>query len=112
MGISLSPAAIARVQQFTAQDINALGLRFGVKKMGCSGWAYEVDVALDERAQDQVFDCEGVKIFVDAASLAVVDGTEIDFQRQGLNSNFVFKNPRMTAACGCGESFSVDREAI
>jgi iron-sulfur cluster assembly protein len=112
MGISLSPSAKERVQQFTAADAGALGLRFGVKKMGCSGWAYEVDVAHDAREQDQIFDCDGVKVYVDAASLAVVDGTEIDFQRQGLNANFVFKNPRMTGECGCGESFSVDRAAI
>ena len=112
MGISLSAAAKARVQQFTALDESALGLRFGVKKMGCSGWAYEVDVALDQREQDQVFDCDGVKVFVDAAILVVVDGTEIDFQRQGLNANFVFSNPRVTGECGCGESFSVDRAAI
>ncbi len=112
MSIQLTPSAIARVQQFTANDADALGLRFGVKKVGCSGWAYVVDIAKATSSEDQVFEQDGVKVYVDAKSLAVVQDTQIDFQRQGLNSNFVFNNPNMTGECGCGESFSVDRAVI
>ncbi len=112
MSIQLTPAALARVQQFTASDDAALGLRFGVKKVGCSGWAYIVDVAKTTSAEDSIFEQDGVKVYVDAKSLAVVQDTQIDFQRQGLNSTFVFNNPNMTGECGCGESFSVDRAAI
>ncbi len=112
MAIQLTPAALARVQQFTASDADALGLRFGVKKVGCSGWAYVVDVAKTTSSDDRIFEQDGVKVYVDAKSFAVVQDTQIDFQRQGLNSTFVFSNPNTTGECGCGESFSVDRAAI
>ncbi len=112
MSISLTTAAAARVQQFQQQNSAALGLRFGVKKNGCSGFAYVVDVADAHHADDVVFESQGVKVYVDSASLSVVQGTEIDYQRQGLNSTFVFANPNVTGACGCGESFSIEREAI
>jgi iron-sulfur cluster assembly protein len=110
--ITLSESAKQRALHFTSADPQAKGLRFGVKKMGCSGWAYEVGVAHTLAADDHVFNCDGVSVVVDAKSLPIVSGTEIDFQRQGLNAQFVFNNPRVTAACGCGESFSVEREAI
>ena len=112
MSIQLTPAALARVQQFTASDAGALGLRFGVKKVGCSGWAYVVDVAKTTSIEDSIFEQDGVKVYVDAKSLSVVQDTQIDFQRQGLNSTFIFNNPNMTGECGCGESFSVERAAI
>jgi iron-sulfur cluster assembly protein len=112
MAIQLTPAALARVQQFTANDIEAIGLRFGVRKVGCSGFAYVVDVAKQLNADDQVFEIDGVKVVVDSKSLPVVRGTEIDFRRQGLNSTFAFANPNMTGECGCGESFSIDKAAI
>ena len=112
MSIQLTPAALARVQQFTASNADALGLRFGVKKVGCSGWAYVVDVAKTTSIEDSIFEQDGVKVYVDAKSLPVVQDTHIDFQRQGLNSTFVFNNPNMTGECGCGESFSVERAAI
>jgi iron-sulfur cluster assembly protein len=112
MSISLTSAAAARVQQFQQQNAAAIGLRFGVKKTGCSGFAYVVDVTETQMSDDLVFESQGVKVFVDPASLAVVQGTEIDYQRQGLNSTFVFANPNVTGACGCGESFSIEREAI
>lgn len=112
MSIQLTPAALARVQQFTASDAGALGLRFGVKKVGCSGWAYVVDVAKTTSMEDSIFEQDGVKVYVDAKSLSVVQDTQIDFQRQGLNSTFIFNNPNMTGECGCGESFSVERAAI
>jgi len=111
MSVSLTPAAAERVRQFAAEQ-GGIGLRFGVRKNGCSGWAYTVDIAAMAAENDHVFEQHGVKVVVDAQSLSVVDGTEIDFVRQGLNRNFVFRNPKVVGECGCGESFSVDRAAI
>ena len=106
MAITLTPVAFQRVQRFVAES-GALGLRFGVSRTGCSGWGHVADLARDQRAGDTVFEQQGVKIFVDADSLALVDGTEIDFARQGLGEGFVFRNPNERDRCGCGESFRV-----
>ena len=110
MAIALTPAAFERVRQFLATEPGALGLRFGVKRTGCSGWGYEVELARDARAGDSVSEQDGVRVYVDAASLAMVDGTTIDFVRKGLNHEFVFDNPNAAAACGCGESFTTDTD--
>lgn len=109
MSVTLTPVALERVQRFLAKDTSALGLRFGVERTGCSGWGHVADVARDQRDGDTVFDVQGVRIFVDATSLPLVDGTEIDFARQGLGEAFVFHNPNATAECGCGESFTTDQ---
>ena len=106
MSVTLTPAALERVQRFLARDAAALGLRFGVERTGCSGWGHQAEVAHEQRDGDTVFDAQGVRIFVDARSLPLVDGTEIDFARQGLGEAFVFRNPNATAECGCGESFT------
>ena len=106
MAVSLAPAALDRIRGYLASAPAALGLRFGVKKTGCSGWGYVADLAKEQRADDTVFDVQGVRIYVDAESLSLVDGTEIDFLKQGLNEQFVFRNPNVTAECGCGESFT------
>ena len=111
MAVTLTPAAAERVRQFLAETPGGIGLRFGVKKSGCSGWAYVVDIAKDAREGEQVFEHDGVAVRVDADSLPQVDGTEIDFVSQGLNRQFVFRNPRMAAECGCGESFTTDEQA-
>ena len=108
MSIQLAPAALERIKGFLAADPTALGLRFGVRRTGCSGWGYLADLARDEREGDAVFEQEGVRILVDADSLALVDGTRIDFVKQGLNEQFVFENPNVAAECGCGESFTTD----
>ena len=84
-----------------------MGLRLGVKKTGCSGYAYVVNYADEVSAGDVVFEASGVKVIVDADSLHLVDGTEIDFVRDGLNEAFRFRNPNVRGECGCGESFSV-----
>jgi iron-sulfur cluster assembly protein len=110
MSILLAPAALARVQGYLAESPDALGLRFGVRRTGCSGWGYVVDLARDAREGDTVFEQAGVRIHVDADSLALVDGTEIDFLKQGLNEQFVFRNPNVAAECGCGESFTTDAD--
>lgn len=110
MPISLSPTALDRVRGFIAQTPGALGLRLGVKRTGCSGWGYVVDLARDARDGDTVSEQDGVKVYVDADSLELVDGTEIDFLKQGLNEQFVFRNPNVAAECGCGESFTTDAD--
>lgn len=112
MSVQLTQAALARVKHFTASDTQALGLRFGVRKVGCSGFAYVVDIAKEQRADDRVFDIDGVKVLIDEKSLPVVQGTEIDYRREGLGSTFAFNNPNVTGECGCGESFSIDKAAI
>jgi iron-sulfur cluster assembly protein len=106
--IILAPAALQRIHGYLAADPAALGLRLGVRRTGCSGWGYAVDMARDRREGDSEFEQDGVRIFVDADSLALVDGTEVDFVRQGLNEQFVFRNPNVAGECGCGESFTTD----
>lgn len=106
MAITLTPAAADRIRSYQADAPGTLGLRFGVRKSGCTGFAYVIDMATEAGADDHVFESAGVKVFVDAASLPQVDGTEIDFASQGLNQQFVFRNPNVEDACGCGESFS------
>ena len=108
MSIRLTPAALDRARRFLASDATAQGLRFGVRRTGCSGWGYEVDVAREIGAADAVFEQDGVRVVVDPNSLPLVDGTEIDFVRNGLNHTFVFRNPNAKAECGCGESFTTE----
>lgn len=110
MSIHLAPAALERIQGFLSADDSAIGLRFGVQRTGCSGWGYLADLAREQRDGDTVFEQDGVRIFVDADSLALVDGTRIDFLKQGLNEQFVFENPNVAAECGCGESFTTDTD--
>ena len=111
MAITLTPVALERVQRFVEQTPAALGLRFGVTRTGCSGWGHVADLARDEREGDTVFDFAGVKIYVDPTSLPLVDGTEIDFAKQGLSETFTFRNPNAAAECGCGESFTTSADA-
>ena len=108
MAIQLAPAALQRIKGYLATDPAAIGLRFGVARTGCSGWGYKVDMAREAKPDDNVFEVDGIRIHVDAASLAQVDGTEIDFIKQGLNEQFVFRNPNVAGECGCGESFTTD----
>ena len=107
MAISLTDSAAERVRSFMAARTSSLGLRLGVRKTGCSGFAYVINFAEDSRADDVIFEDHGVKVFVDRASLAYIDGTQVDFVRQGLNEAFRFKNPNIKGECGCGESFNV-----
>src|SRR5688572_3850377 len=111
MAVTLAPAALDRVRGFLATTPGALGLRFGVKKTGCSGWGYVADLAKDQRPGDTVFEDQGVRIYVDAESLSFVEGTRIDFLKAGVNEQFVFQNPNATAECGCGESFTTNADA-
>ena len=106
MAISLTPKASERVRSFLSRD-GGLGLRLGVKKTGCSGWAYTVELADEIREDDVVFEQDEVKVVVASDSLAFLDGSEIDFVAEGLGSAFQFRNPNATEECGCGESFTI-----
>jgi iron-sulfur cluster assembly protein len=107
MAISLTTAAADRVRNFLQTRGQGLGLRLGVRKTGCSGFAYVINYADDNRLEDVVFEDHGVKVFVDRDSLPYIDGTEVDFVKQGLNEAFRFRNPNVKGECGCGESFNV-----
>ncbi|MGC4028711.1 MAG: iron-sulfur cluster assembly protein IscA [Steroidobacteraceae bacterium] len=107
MAISLTPAAADRIHKFIAARGQGLGLKLGVRKTGCSGFAYVVNYADQVSPQDLVFEDHGVKVFVDPESLPFIDGTTVDFVKQGLNEAFRFSNPNTKGECGCGESFSV-----
>jgi iron-sulfur cluster assembly protein len=107
MAISLSSAAADRVRSFLEARGHGVGLRLGIKRTGCSGYAYVVNYAEEIGPNDTVYEDRGVKVVVDADSVGLVDGTEVDFVKQGLNEAFKFKNPKARSECGCGESFSV-----
>ena len=107
MAISLTPAAADRVRNFLHARGQGIGLRLAVRKTGCSGFAYVINYADDVQPADVVFEDQGVKVFVDRDSLSLIDGTEVDFVKQGLNEAFKFRNPNVTGECGCGESFTV-----
>jgi len=107
MTITITPAASDRMRHFLASTPTAAGVRFGVKRTGCSGFAYVVDLAETLDEGDKTVDVDGLPLIVNDKSLALVEGTVIDFQRQGLNASFVFHNPNATGECGCGESFTV-----
>jgi len=107
MAIRLTDAAAERVRSYMSDQAGAVGLRLGVKVVGCSGYAYVVDLAEQVQDDDTVFESNGVKVVVSEKSLPIVDGTEIDFTREGLNEGFAYHNPNVKNLCGCGESFGV-----
>jgi iron-sulfur cluster assembly protein len=107
MAISLTESAALRVRSFLESRGSGVGLRLGIKKTGCSGFAYVVNYADAVGHDDVVFEDRGVKVVVDAESLRLIDGTVVDFVKQGLNEAFRFRNPNVTGECGCGESFTV-----
>jgi len=103
----MTEKAAERVKNFLANRGKGTGLRLGVKTTGCSGMAYVLEFVDAADAADTVFESRGVKIFVDPKSLVYIDGTELDFAKEGLNEGFKFNNPNVKATCGCGESFNV-----
>lgn len=107
MAISLTPAAAQRVQTFLANRGKGVGIRLGIKTSGCSGLAYVLEFVDEINADDQVFTNHGVQVIVDEKSLVYLDGTELDFVKEGLNEGFKFTNPNTKDQCGCGESFHV-----
>jgi iron-sulfur cluster assembly protein len=107
MAISLTEPAAERVRNYLDNRGSGIGLRVGVRKTGCNGFAYVINYADEIDATDVVFEDFGVKVVVDPESLGLIDGTEVDFVKEGLNEAFRFRNPNVTGECGCGESFSV-----
>ena len=107
MSISLTESAATRVRTFLANRGHGVGLRLGLRRSGCNGWAYTIDYADSVGPQDVVFEHSGVKVIVAPENLDLIDGTEVDFIKEGLNEAFKFRNPNVKGECGCGESFSV-----
>ena len=107
MAITLTDRAAQHVQRYIAKRGKGVGLRLGVKTTGCSGLAYKLEFADEVAPEDQTFESNGVKVLIDPKSLAYLDGTELDFVREGLNEGFKFNNPNEKDRCGCGESFNV-----
>jgi iron-sulfur cluster assembly protein len=105
--ITLTEKAAKHISRYIERRGKGLGLRFGVRTTGCSGLAYKLEYVDDSAPEDQVFESHGVKVFVDPKSLPYIDGTELDFAREGLNEGFKFRNPNMKDECGCGESFRI-----
>ncbi|MDJ0833981.1 MAG: iron-sulfur cluster assembly protein IscA [Gammaproteobacteria bacterium] len=107
MSISLTEVAADRVRAFLDNRGKGIGLRIGIKTTGCSGMAYVLEFVDELEEGDEVFESQGVKVIVDPKSLIYLDGTEVDFGKEGLNEGFKFTNPNAKDECGCGESFTV-----
>ncbi len=107
MAITMTDAAASRVKLFLENRGKGIGLRLGVRTSGCSGMAYVLEFVDELNEEDQVFEQSGVRVIVDAKSLLYLDGTELDFIKEGLNEGFKFNNPNISSECGCGESFNI-----
>ena len=107
MAISLTEKAAKHVNLNLQKRGKGIGLRLGVRTTGCSGLAYEIEYVDEPATEDQMFETQGIKVFVDPKSLPYIDGTELDFAREGLNEGFKFQNPNVKDECGCGESFRI-----
>lgn len=111
MAIQLTENAAKQIQKRLSKRGRGIGLRVGVKNVGCSGLAYTYDYADEVHAGDHLFEAHDARVVVDAKSLAVLDGSTLDFVKEGLKQTFKFVNPNVDATCGCGESFSVKEKA-
>ena len=111
MAIQLTEIAAQQIQKQLAQRGRGIGLRVGVKDVGCSGFGYTYDYADEMKAGDQLFEAHDAKVVVDAKSLEFLDGSTLDYVKEGLKQVFKFTNPNVDATCGCGESFSVKEKA-
>jgi iron-sulfur cluster assembly protein len=107
MAITLTEKAATHVSNFLSKRGKGIALRLGVRTSGCSGLAYKLEYADEVQPEDQLFESHGVKVVVDPKSMPYLDGTELDFTKEGLNEGFKFNNPNVKDACGCGESFNV-----
>ena len=107
MSITLTEKAANHIQSYLTKRGKGVGLRLGVRTTGCSGMAYKLEYVDEPDELDQVFESFNIKVFVDPKSLAYIDGTQLDYVREGLNEGFKFTNPNEKASCGCGESFTV-----
>ncbi|MFA4969539.1 MAG: iron-sulfur cluster assembly protein IscA [Sulfuritalea sp.] len=106
MPVTLSEPAAEHVAAFIAKRGKGVGIRLGVKTSGCSGMAYKLEFADAPEPEDHVFESHGVKVLVDPKSLPYLEGTELDYTKEGLNEGFKFNNPNVKDQCGCGESFN------
>lgn len=111
MAITLTENAAKQIRRQLAKRGKGLALRIGVKKVGCSGFAYTFDYADEVRAGDQMFESYDASVVIDAGSLPFLDGSRVDFVKEGLNDSFRFDNPNVDNTCGCGESFSLKESA-
>lgn len=111
MPITLTENAAKQIRKQLAKRGKGLALRIGVKKVGCSGFAYTFDYADDVRVGDQMFESYDANVIIDAGSLPFLDGSRVDFVKEGLNDSFKFDNPNVDNTCGCGESFSLKESA-
>jgi len=107
MAITLTETAAKHVGAQIARRGKGVGLRLGVRTSGCSGLAYKLEFVDDLKPDDLAFESHGVKVIVDPKSLPYLEGTELDFTKEGLNEGFKFNNPNVKGECGCGESFNV-----
>ena len=107
MSITLTESAAQRIADQISKN-GAIGLRFGAKKSGCSGFSYVMDFAKEINNDDEIFESYDVKVVIDDESLVILAGTQIDYVSEGLNQTFKFSNPKATDECGCGESFAID----
>ncbi|MEZ5528561.1 MAG: iron-sulfur cluster assembly protein IscA [Porticoccaceae bacterium] len=107
MAITMTQAAEQHVLRHLAHRGHGIGIRLGVKTTGCSGLSYVLEFVDEQQSEDQMFQCGEAKLFIDPKSLAYLDGTELDFVKEGLNEGFQFNNPNVKEECGCGESFHV-----
>ena len=107
MSITLTESAANHVLKFMEGRGKGVGIRLGVRTSGCSGMAYVLEFADESEADDVIFEDHGVKVLVDPKSMLYLDGTELDYTREGLNEGFKFNNPNVKDACGCGESFNI-----
>ncbi len=107
MGVTLTDRAADHVQRYIERRGKGIGLRLGVRTTGCSGLAYKLEFADERLPEDQEFESRGVRVLIDPKSLAYLEGTELDFVKEGLNEGFKFNNPNEKDRCGCGESFNV-----
>ncbi len=105
--ITISERAASHIARYLEKRGKGIGLRLGIKTTGCSGYAYKMEYVDEARAEDLLVEQHGVKLFIDPDSIQYIDGTQVDFVREGLNEGFKFLNPNEKASCGCGESFTV-----
>ena len=111
MAIQLTESAAKQIRTQLAKRGSGIGLRLGIKKVGCSGWAYVFDYADEVRPDDATFEAHDARLVIDTESLAAIDGSVLDFRKEGLKEAFKVENPNVEATCGCGESFSVKEKA-
>ncbi|MTH46919.1 Fe-S cluster assembly scaffold SufA [Intestinirhabdus alba] len=106
-GLTLTPAAAAHIRELMARQPDMVGVRLGVKQTGCAGFGYVLDTVRQPQPDDLLYEADGARLYVPLQAMPFIDGTEVDYVREGLNQLFKFNNPKARNACGCGESFGV-----